>query len=173
MRRLTIQIGAAIVLATVLALGASLSQAQDQPPAVDYGWAASHRSAAKVRVVRTDPADDATDVTVDAKIYAEFSADINAATLDTDTFQLTDTAEDKQVSGSVHYSSGQRLGWFQPDDSLLKGRQYQATVTENVWDLDGNRLAEEHTWTFTTETNLNLGIGDDGGGCWIDVCRPD
>ena len=86
---------------------------------------------------------------------ATFSEAINAATLTTTTFSVTDQTTAAAVAGSVGYNSGTRTATFTPSAALVAGRTYLARVlggATGVADVAGNRLASDVTWTFTTAT---------------------
>jgi hypothetical protein len=99
------------------------------------------------------PANGATNQSTATAPTATFSEAINAATLTTTTFSLTDQTTASAVPGSVGYDTTNRRGTFTPSAALVAGRTYLARVlggASGVADVAGNRLAADVTWTFTT-----------------------
>jgi hypothetical protein len=92
----------------------------------------------------TDPSDGTTDVSVDTNITATFSDDIDSTTVDTNSFFING------VAGSVSYDIGTKTATFTPTSDLNYNSTYTASITTDVEDLDGNVLAADYTWSFTT-----------------------
>jgi hypothetical protein len=98
-------------------------------------------------VTSTAPANNATGVEADADISAEFSEDMDSATINASTFKLSRGGV--PVTGTVHYSADPGAT-FDPDSSLLANTQYTATITTGAEDRAGNALEADYTWSFTT-----------------------
>jgi hypothetical protein len=90
-------------------------------------------------------------------INATFNVDLNAATVNTSTFTLTTGGS--PVAGSVSYNSTTRQPLFTPSASLTNSTTYTATLTTGIKDLNGNTLASNYVWSFTTVAPgvINLG----------------
>lgn len=88
------------------------------------------------------------DVNVDVKtaVTATFSKVMNFLTINDVTFTLKQGTT--AVSGMVSYKD--MTATFMPTSALLPGVEYTATVTTGAKDLDGNALAAEKKWSFTT-----------------------
>ena len=93
-------------------------------------------------VSSTSPADSATGVAINAAITATFSEAMTASTLTT-AFTIAG------VPGAVTYSG--TTATFTPTSSLASNTPYTATITTGVKDAAGNALANNHTWSFTTQ----------------------
>lgn len=93
----------------------------------------------------THPIDNAIDVARNQVISLTFNEEMDASTVNTTTFTLSDGAA---VSGTVDYSG--TTATFSPADILASDVLYTATITTGVTDLAGNALAENTEWTFTT-----------------------
>ena len=97
-------------------------------------------------VTSTVPANNATDVEKDSSMTATFSTDMDATTITSSTFTLSGG-----VTGSVGYDAPTRTATFTPSSNLDTNTLYTATITTGVKDINGNAMASNYTWTFTTE----------------------
>ncbi len=103
----------------------------------------------------TNPADGATAVPIDATINATFSKAMNPATITTETFLVTVTADGTPVSGTVAYDVASQIATFTPSANLATSTEYTAAISPAVQDLAGNALAAgvaPNPWDFTTGT---------------------
>ena len=101
-------------------------------------------------VVSTDPDHLDIDVALDKVVTATFSKTMDLNTINSSTFKLMDGSS--PVLGFVEYAN--LVGTFTPANPLLPGRTYNATVTTGVKDVDGNAMAIDKTWSFTTITPI-------------------
>jgi hypothetical protein len=105
------------------------------------------------QVTSITPEDLADDVPPDIHPTATFSKDMDAVTINPDTFKLLDQVSFEQVSpivaGGVVYDVSTKMATFTPANPLVNGRTYAATITAGVKDQAGNALAQDHTWHFT------------------------
>jgi len=92
-------------------------------------------------VSSTDPADTATNVSVQIAPQVVFSEDVAGAT--TGTFTLSPS-----VAGTVSTAGGTVT--FTPTSTLDHDTVYTATVTTGITDLAGNPQVANYSWTFTT-----------------------
>ncbi len=99
------------------------------PPTVTPGW----------------PFANATDVSVDVDISANFSKPMNPATITTSTFSIAG------VAGTVGYLS--QVATFKPDSLLEYATTYNIAITTAVADTFGIAIEERLSWSFTTRTN--------------------
>ncbi len=97
-------------------------------------------------VSSTIPANVATGVAINRNITATFSEAMDAATITTATFTLTQGAT--PVPGAVTYAG--TVAVFNPTSNLAASTAYTATITTGAKDLAGNALAVNKTWSFTT-----------------------
>jgi hypothetical protein len=79
---------------------------------------------------------------------------MDATTIDTSTFQLTNPAG-QVVAATVTYNASNRRAILRPGTNLTARTTYTATVKggsvdPTVKDAAGNRLAANVTWSFTT-----------------------
>jgi len=96
-------------------------------------------------VISKEPDDGAVDVPVDTNITVEFSEPMDTANTET-AFSL-DT-----VVGTFSWSAGDTILTFDPTDDLLSETTYNATITGDATDKDGNPLQDAPVeWSFTTE----------------------
>ncbi len=113
-------------------------------------------------VVLTNPADDARDIPVsDAAIATDayppvisamFSEPVNPDTVNQTTFTVGG------VAGTVGYDVSLRRAFFTPSRPLAPSTTYTATITTGVKDNNGNALAEDHTWQFTTISDVAIEV---------------
>jgi len=108
------------------------------------GWPDSDSTTPTVKFVT--PADNSTDVAINASISATFSEAINPETITISTFTLFKGSI--QVTGTVVYSGVTAI--FTPATILDPETEYVATVTSKVKDLAGNLMTKDFEWNFTT-----------------------
>ena len=110
-------------------------------------------------VLSITPAGGDINVALNARPSAVFSEPMAAATLNSTSFTLRDTASNVAVAGAVNYSVDSRAVVFTPTVVLTAARNYTATLSTAATDLAGNALAGNtavlpnsgnHVWTFTT-----------------------
>ncbi len=94
----------------------------------------------------TLPADNATEVVLNATVNANFSEDMDPLTLNATSFTLTQDVS--LVSGVVSYSGTKAT--FTPSVELSAETVYTATITTEAESMTGNALAENRVWTFTS-----------------------
>jgi hypothetical protein len=93
------------------------------------------------------PVDQSIDVAPNQQITASFSEEIVPATVNSNTFTLTDPSGNP-VTGTVTYNA--QTATFDPDTQLSYSTRYDATLTTAISDLSGNSLTAPYTWQFTT-----------------------
>ena len=115
----------------------------------NYVWSFTTGAAAVIippTVSLTDPLNLATGVALNQKISATFSKTMDATTIQTSTFSLTQGTT--SISGFVSYSGTTAI--FAPSSNLASSTVYTATITTGAKDLAGNALANNYVWSFTT-----------------------
>ncbi len=98
-------------------------------------------------VLSTNPADGADDILVETVITATFSEAMDADTINTDTFLVSDGVAN--IPGTVSYEAG--TATFTPTASLHHSVTYTATITTGAQDPAGNPMETDYQWSFTTE----------------------
>lgn len=106
-------------------------------------------------ITLTTPAGGATGVAPNAAINATFSKAMNPSTLNTATFTLTGPGP-TSVAGKVTYDAADSIVTFTPASALATGTLYDATITIGAADLEGNSLASDDPWSFTTGSTPSL-----------------
>mgnify|MGYP002400213431 CR=1 FL=1 len=101
-------------------------------------------------VSSTAPAAGATGVAVDTTITATFNQVMDPATITETTFTLATGST--PVAGTVVTSASGLTATFTPDINLTPDTLYTATITTGVKSVNGNALAANKIWTFTTGT---------------------
>ena len=94
------------------------------------------------------PASGATAVSRDTTVSVTFSETMNASSITTSSFTLTQGSS--PVSGSVSYDAGTQTATFTPSGNLAYSTSYTATLTTGVQDNEGVALASSSSWSFTT-----------------------
>ena len=115
----------------------------------NYVWSFTTGAAAAVTpptVSSTDPANAATAVPINQKVSATFSKAMDASTITTATFIVTQGTN--SVSGFVSYSGTTAV--FAPASNLAPNTAYTVTITAGAKDLASNALASNYVWSFTT-----------------------
>jgi len=97
-------------------------------------------------VVFTIPASGATGVTTNQAIAATFNEPMDPATITRSTFILKKGTQ--PVSVTVSFAG--TTATFTPTSALKTNTVYTATITSRARDVDGNALASNFVWSFTT-----------------------
>ncbi|HOX26089.1 MAG TPA: Ig-like domain-containing protein [Candidatus Krumholzibacteria bacterium] len=100
-------------------------------------------------VVATSPPDGAAQVPVGAAVTATFDEAIDPATLTDASFRL-DRTGGGAVAATLDYDPVSFTATLAPDAPLDPETGYEARLTTDVADGDGNGLAAAVTWSFTT-----------------------
>jgi hypothetical protein len=98
-------------------------------------------------VTTVDPVDGATAVATNKIITANFSEDMDSATLTNTTFTLRELGG-ALIAGTVTHTS--TTAAFKPAILLKNSTTYVANITVGVKDLAGNAMASAKTWSFVT-----------------------
>ncbi|RKZ18947.1 hypothetical protein DRQ50_03070, partial [bacterium] len=102
------------------------------------------------QVTETSPADLDLDVAVGTTVTATFDERLEPATVNTTSFTLTPQGG-SVLPATVLWDSLTNVATLVPGASLDHSTIYEARVTTAVTDQDGNALAADHVWTFTTD----------------------
>jgi hypothetical protein len=97
------------------------------------------------------PTSGQTGLSTDATVTAGFDEAMDAATINSSTFELRDASRNL-VSANVTYDAGSKTATLTPNSPLDNSKTYTATLKsgENgVKDASGNALAEDMSWSFT------------------------
>ncbi|HUX40712.1 MAG TPA: Ig-like domain-containing protein [Rectinemataceae bacterium] len=95
------------------------------------------------------PADGATDIPINSKITATFSAAMLSASITSSSFSIV-SSTGTNVSGSVSYDVATRTATFTPSSNLVNNMTYIATIQAAVMDLAGTAMTSPKIWTFST-----------------------
>ncbi len=102
------------------------------------------------KIVATNTGSIAGPFPASAGITASFSEPMEDTSINETTFLVRDS-DRINLSGSVTYNPDTRTATFTPRDVLAYSTTYTATITSGVTDIGGNPLAEDYSWSFTTE----------------------
>ncbi|HSA15842.1 MAG TPA: Ig-like domain-containing protein, partial [Spirochaetota bacterium] len=94
------------------------------------------------------PADNSTGFSVSGVITARFSEPMDQSSIDELTFGLFVGAV--RVEGYVDYDPENYIATFYPDNDLEYNTAYTVTLTDDIRDAAGNRLAGNYSWDFAT-----------------------
>jgi hypothetical protein len=100
----------------------------------------------------TIPINNAIYVPINSAVTATFSEAMNPLTITTTTFLLAQGVT--PISGTVTYSLVSAV--FTPSSNLANNTVYTATITTGAKDLEGNALAANYVWNFTTGSFLDI-----------------
>jgi subtilisin family serine protease len=110
------------------------------------------------------PPDGATEVAVTTNVRATFSEAMDAQTINTSTFELTEQGSTAPISAAVSYGAKAKKATLNPDADLEPQTTYTATLkggANGAKDAAGNALATDKVWSFTTaappETTIDSG----------------
>ena len=101
---------------------------------------------------------------VTALVRAQFSIDMNEASIDSSSFTLVDNALTPVTASNISYDVGARIATFEPSTDLVSGTTYLATVTTAVQDSGGgNPLSTDYVWSFQIAPTL-VPVSQDNNG---------
>lgn len=107
-------------------------------------------------IASTTPVNNDMGIPVNTTITATFSEEIDVSTITTATFTVNSETSGP-VSGSVTYNANAAI--FTPSNNLSPNTTYTVTIksgNNGVKDLAGNALTEDYTWSFKTESGLEI-----------------
>jgi len=84
------------------------------------------------------------------RIEAAFNADLAVRSITEDTFTLKGV-DGKDVRATIKYRSADYTAILVPDQPLVPGMRYAATLSADIADRYGNTLGEPVTWQFTSQ----------------------
>ena len=120
----------------------------------NYVW--TFTTAGAPSVTFTVPASGANDVPLNQKVSATFSGHMTAATITAaGTFTLAVSGGGAAVPGTVTYDAASDTAIFSPTAALAINTPYTATITTAAQSAQGNALAANYVWTFSTGTQPN------------------
>lgn len=99
-------------------------------------------------VVATDPMDKAVDVAIDKVISITFNTDMDASTINANTFMIKQGTS--TISGKVEATANPKTFTFKPDVALLPFMVYSGTVTTGAKDPFHTAMVANYEWSFTT-----------------------
>jgi Bacterial Ig-like domain len=102
-------------------------------------------------VNNVSPEDAATGVSPTTNVTAIFSEGIDPTTLTTSTFTLKEQGSSTQLGATVSYDATANKATLDPSADLTLNTTYTATLSTGLKDAAGNTLAQERSWTFTTD----------------------
>lgn len=107
---------------------------------------------APISIAEINPEHEVSDVCTNKTVRAVFNHPLDPATVESPatSFLLVETVNNIEVSGTVSLNSEGTRAIFTPDSELNPDIEYTATITTEVTDMNGNSLAEDMSWTFTT-----------------------
>ena len=117
--------------------------------ATNFVWTftTSSEACAPPTVISVTPLNLAVGICPSTAVTATFSEAMNPATINTTTFTLTGPGN-TPVAGVVTYAAS--TATFTPSSPLALSTLYTATITTGAQNLNGNTLASNFVWTFTT-----------------------
>jgi hypothetical protein len=119
----------------------------------DYEW--TFTTGSLPTVISADPANNATSVVLNKTVTATFSVPMDPLTLTSTTFTLKQGVT--PVFGTISYTG--TTAYFKPFSSLLSNTTYTATITTGAESVQGNPLANDYVWKFSTGTTVSpLGV---------------
>lgn len=84
-------------------------------------------------------------------VAADFPQAMNPATINTTTFTVTGPGT-TSITGAITPDLTNKIFTFTPSGNLTLNTTYTATITTGAKDAQGNALASNFVWTFTTAT---------------------
>jgi hypothetical protein len=104
---------------------------------------------ANLTVTSTSPTNGATGVSVSAAVTATFNNALNPGTVSSSTFTLKNAAN---TLVPATYSVSGTTAMLMPSSALAGSTTYTATLTTAIKDINGNTLAANYVWSFSTQS---------------------
>lgn len=114
---------------------------------LEYVWVFSTGTLLRPVVIAVDPINDATSVPLNKTISATFNMDMNPASLNNNTFKVSQGTN--AVAGSISYT-GSTVS-FIPASPLLANKIYTVTITTGVKNSMDTPMTADYTWNFMTD----------------------
>jgi hypothetical protein len=108
-------------------------------------------------VISTDPKNNKENVALNSNISALFDESLKPASVNLTSFTLTADSSNTAIEGKVSYTDN--LATFNPKDNFIANTDYTVTLTTDIKDSEGNTLATNYTWEFTTGTPIGAASG--------------
>ena len=105
---------------------------------------------ARPTVTGTSPAANDTGVYGSARVSATFSEDVTPGTLGPASFSVKKHSDGAAVAGEISYDQSSFTATLTPAGGLTPLTAYDATITTDVTDTTGRRMAQNYQWSFTT-----------------------
>jgi hypothetical protein len=102
------------------------------------------------KIVEVSPLPNAAGVPVDQDIQVKFDTEIDASTLNANTFVVYGEKSGR-IAGTIGYDSSTQTATFSPLESYLPGERILAVVPEQVWTSDGNSAISAFIWEFDVQ----------------------
>jgi hypothetical protein len=115
--------------------------------AADVTW--TFTTATALTITTRTPAPLATGISPGTQVRAVFSSAIDAATLTSTSYKLTNPGG-TQITATIGYDATTMAATLTPTSALALGTTYTVTVSTAVTALDGTHPAAAISWTFTT-----------------------
>lgn len=112
----------------------------------NFAWTFTTVAPPPPTITSVSPSQGAINVPLNTDVTAVFSVPMMASTVNTTSFTLRDG--NTPITGTVTMLGNTAV--FNPDNLLLSGRLYSASVTTAVRSADNIAMAVTHNWTFTT-----------------------
>lgn len=120
-------------------------------------------------VISVNPPTGTNGICPDTVVLATFSEAMNPSTINTTTFTLTSGTPPVAVAGVVTYDVPSHVATFTPTNPLALSTLYTATITTGAEDLNGNPLAADYVWMFTTSGAACSGPVPLGSACTFGI----
>src|SRR3990172_8528234 len=124
----------------------------DNPTPVSFGNVTAYPcvgDATPPAIASTNATNTAGPFPTDANIAATFNESMDGATINGTTFMVSGDGVNN-LRGTVTYNTDTKTATFTPSEALAYSTTYTATITAGVTDAEGNALAEDYSWNFTT-----------------------
>jgi hypothetical protein len=124
--------------------------------AKDTVWTFTTGTVIAPTVISTNPLNNATNVVLNQVITANFSVPMDPLTLTNTTFKIQQGST--TVLGTILYTG--TTVTFTPNNNLLSGSNYTATITTGAKSLNGTPLVNNYVWNFSTKAPLGPAVVD-------------
>ncbi len=125
-----------------------------------YGWCLDqvYLDGIRLIVVDTDPVPGAVEVPVTSSVRVNFGNLVDSTTVNTSTFVVTGSSG--PIDGTFQFAPNKKSFFFHPSSPLTCEDTITCLLTDDIFDLDGQRLdgdgdwtpGGDYEWTFATAT---------------------
>jgi hypothetical protein len=121
-------------------------------PLPGFSWSFTTGDTTSPTIISTYPSTGASNVPLNVDIKVTFSKDMDASTINTNSFTIRKNNTFTPLSATVTYDPTTKTAILNPTEKLEANTTYIVEVKQTIKDTMGNSLSQDYSWSFTTGT---------------------